>query len=113
MRTAHVLKASTVWILQVVFVFFLALSLASPALAASPAKHPPHKRHHYSNNGSVPGYGFLPGVRTPQPPFFSGMTIMRGNSAPAPQRPSDCVFARSMETVRPAVTFRLSGCVAS
>lgn len=45
----------------------LGLLLASPTLAAlaAPAKHPPHK-HRYSNNGSVPGYGFLPGVRTPQ-----------------------------------------------
>jgi hypothetical protein len=43
----------------------IVLSLASPALAAPTAKHPPHKRH-YSNNGSVPGYGFLPGVRTPR-----------------------------------------------
>jgi hypothetical protein len=43
----------------------LILALASPALAAPAAKHPPHKRH-YSNNGSVPGYGFLPGVRTPR-----------------------------------------------
>ena len=41
----------------------LALSLASPALAAS-TKHPPHKRHY--TNRSVPGYGFLPGVRTPE-----------------------------------------------
>jgi hypothetical protein len=42
----------------------LALSLASPALAAS-AKHVAHK-HRHTTNHSVPGYGFLPGVRTPQ-----------------------------------------------
>jgi hypothetical protein len=41
------------------------LSLIFPAFAAPTAKHPPHK-HRYSNNGSVPGYGFLPGVRTPR-----------------------------------------------
>jgi hypothetical protein len=39
------------------------LGLSLTALAAPAAKHP-HKR--YSNNGSVPGYGFLPGVRTPR-----------------------------------------------
>ena len=38
------------------------LSLASPAIAATGHK-PPHKRHY--TNHSVPGYGFLPGVRTP------------------------------------------------
>lgn len=43
----------------------LALSLASPALAAPTHKSPPHK-HHYTTNRSIPGYGFLPGVRTPQ-----------------------------------------------
>jgi hypothetical protein len=42
----------------------ITLSLISPALAA-PIKHPPHKRH-YTTNRSVPGYGFLPGVRMPQ-----------------------------------------------
>jgi hypothetical protein len=41
----------------------IALSLTSPAMAAT-AHKPPHK-HRY-NNGSVPGYGFLPGVRTPR-----------------------------------------------
>jgi hypothetical protein len=44
---------------------WLGFSLTSLALAAPPHKHPAHKRH-YGNNGSVPGYGFLPGVRTPQ-----------------------------------------------
>jgi hypothetical protein len=39
------------------------LTLAFPALAAPPAKHVAHKRHY--TNHSVPGYGFLPGVRTP------------------------------------------------
>ena len=42
----------------------IALSLASPALAAPTHKSPPHKRHF--TNRSAPGYGFLPGVRTPQ-----------------------------------------------
>jgi hypothetical protein len=40
------------------------LGFSLTALAAPAAKHP-HKRH-TSNNGSVPGYGFLPGVRTPR-----------------------------------------------
>lgn len=40
----------------------IALSLASTAMAATRHK-PPHK-HRYTNH-SVPGYGFLPGVRTP------------------------------------------------
>jgi hypothetical protein len=42
----------------------IALSLAFPALAAPSHKSSPHKRH--TTNRSVPGYGFLPGVRTPQ-----------------------------------------------
>lgn len=41
----------------------IALSLVSTAMAATRHK-PPHKRH--TTNHSVPGYGFLPGVRTPQ-----------------------------------------------
>lgn len=45
---------------------FALLSLISPTLAAPVAKHPVHHKHRLSNNGSVPGYGFLPGVRTPQ-----------------------------------------------
>jgi hypothetical protein len=45
-------------------VIALAFTLASPALAAPTAKHPPHKRAY--TNHSVPGYGFLPGVRTPR-----------------------------------------------
>ena len=40
------------------------LLLASAALAAPAAKHAPHKRA--TTNHTVPGYGFLPGVRTPQ-----------------------------------------------
>lgn len=42
----------------------VALSLASTAMAAPTHKSPPHKRH-YTTARSVPGYGFLPGVRTP------------------------------------------------
>ena len=42
-------------------VIALAFMLTTPALAA-PVKHPPHKRGY--TNHSVPGYGFLPGVRT-------------------------------------------------
>jgi len=38
----------------------LCLSLASAASASTV-----HKKRHYTNR-SVPGYGFLPGVRTPQ-----------------------------------------------
>ncbi len=45
-------------------ILIIAVVNALPALAAPTAKHPPHKRH-YSNNSSVPGYGFLPGVRPP------------------------------------------------
>lgn len=41
----------------------IALSLASTAMAATAHKSP-HKRHY--TNHSVPGYGFLPGVRTPR-----------------------------------------------
>jgi hypothetical protein len=52
-------------ILRCVITIAFALTLASPVLAAPAAKHPPHK-HRYSTNGSVPGYGFLPGVRTPR-----------------------------------------------
>jgi hypothetical protein len=44
--------------IAILFVLFL----TAPALAA-PAKHAAHKRH--TTNHSVPGYGFLPGVRTP------------------------------------------------
>jgi hypothetical protein len=47
-------------ILSIPLVFAIILA---PALAAPAAKHPPHKRHY--TNHSVPGYGFLPGVRTP------------------------------------------------
>jgi hypothetical protein len=43
---------------------FIVLSLASTAMAASAHKSPAHKRHY--TNRSVPGYGFLPGVRTPE-----------------------------------------------
>ena len=43
-------------------VIALTLTLTTGALAA-PAKHTAHKRHW--TNHSVPGYGFLPGVRTP------------------------------------------------
>ncbi len=41
----------------------ISLSLALPALAAPTHNSPPHKRHY---NRSNPGYGFLPGVRTPE-----------------------------------------------
>lgn len=44
--------------------FAITVSLVTPALAATAAKHPSHKHRHL--NRSVPGYGFLPGVRTPQ-----------------------------------------------
>ncbi|HEY4140422.1 MAG TPA: hypothetical protein VGM57_03355 [Pseudolabrys sp.] len=40
------------------------LALSGSALAAPIVKHPTHKRHY--TNRSVPGYGFLPGVRTPR-----------------------------------------------
>ena len=48
--------------LLVIAVLTVILSTVQPALAA-PAKHAAHKRH--TTNHSVPGYGFLPGVRTP------------------------------------------------
>jgi hypothetical protein len=44
--------------------------------------------------------------------FCAGMTMARGNSAPAPQRPSDCVSAMSMETYIPTVTFTRPGSAA-
>ena len=47
-----------------VIAFVITLSLTSTAMAAPSHKSPPHKRH--TTNRSVPGYGFLPGVRTPQ-----------------------------------------------
>lgn len=52
-----------------VILLVIALSLTSAAMAAPAAKHPPHKRH--TTNHSVPGYGFLPGVRTPRSPVHS------------------------------------------
>jgi hypothetical protein len=52
-------------ILPSVIAAALALLLAAPALAAPTAKHPPHK-HRATTARSVPGYGFLPGVRTPR-----------------------------------------------
>src|SRR5271156_5154320 len=62
----------------------------------------------------VGGYGcgrHCESIKTRHAPFVAGMTMARGNSAPAPQRPTDCVSAMSMETNFPTVTFTRSGCI--
>jgi len=61
---SHVLHSIVSFVTTVVlFTSALAFALTTSALAAPAAHHPPHK--HHTTNRSVPGYGFLPGVRTP------------------------------------------------